>query len=74
MVAIILHSLFLRILSRLAASNPDGTVARRGPGWEELFDFEIKFGDYLEMKNKNVKAEDILKELNKPELDNRMKR
>lgn len=29
----------------------------------ELFDFEIKFGEYLKMKNKNVKTEDILKEL-----------
>lgn len=55
-------------------SNPDGTVARRDPGWEELFDFEIKFGEYLEMKNKNVKTEDILIELNNPELHNRMKR
>lgn len=62
------------LVSRLTASNPDGTVARRDPGWEELFDFEIKFEEYLEMKNKNVKTEDILKELNKPELHNRMKR
>lgn len=65
---------FGTLVSRLTASNPDGTVARRDPGWEELFDFEIKFGEYLEMKNKNVKTEDILKELNKPELHNRMKR
>ena len=65
---------FSVLVSRLTASNPDGTVARRDPGWEELFDFEIKFGEYLEMKNKNVKTEDILKELNKPELHNRMKR
>jgi len=50
-------------LSRLTASNPDGTVARRDPGWEELFDFEIKFGEYLELKNKNVETEDIIKEL-----------
>jgi len=61
------------LVRRLTASNPDGTVARRDPGWEELFDFEIKFGEYLEMKNKNAKTEDILKELNKPELHNRMK-
>ena len=65
---------FGALVSRLTASNPDGTVARRDPGWEELFDFEIKFGEYLEMKNKNVKIEDILKELDKPELHNRMKR
>ncbi|MBE5848328.1 MAG: hypothetical protein E7300_11715 [Lachnospiraceae bacterium] len=54
------------LVSRLTASNPDGTVARRDPGWEELFDFEIKFGEYLEMKNKNVKTEDIIKELEQP--------
>lgn len=60
--------------SRAKGSNPDGTVARRDPGWEELFDFEIKFGEYLEMKNKNVKTEDILKNLNTPELHNRMTR
>ena len=65
---------FGALVSRLTASNPDGTVARRDPGWEELFDFEIKFEEYLEMKKKNVKTGDILKELNKPELHNRMKR
>ena len=65
---------FGALVSRLTASNPDGTVARRDPGWEELFDFEIKFEEYLEMKKKNVKTEDIHKELNKPELHNRMKR
>lgn len=65
---------FGALVSRLTAFNPDGTVVRRDPGWEELFDFEIKFGEYLEMKNKNVKAADILKELNNPELHNRMKR
>ena len=65
---------FGALVSRLTASNPDGTVARRDPGWEELFDFEIKFEEYLEMKKKNVKTADILKELNKPELHNRMKR
>ena len=63
---------FGALVSRLTASNPDGTVARRDPGWEELFDFEIKFEEYLEMKKKNVKTGDILKELNKPDLDNRM--
>lgn len=41
---------FGALVSRLTASNPDGTVARRDPGWEDLFDFEIKFGEYLEMK------------------------
>lgn len=65
---------FGALVSRLTASNPDGTVTRRDPGWEELFDFEIKFEEYLEMKKKNVKTADILKELNKPELHNRMKR
>ena len=62
------------LVARLTAANPGGTVARRDPGWEELFDFEIKFEEYLEMKKKNVKTGDILKELNKPELHNRMKR
>lgn len=57
---------FGALVSRLTASNPDGTVARRDPGWEELFDFEIKFEEYLEMKNKNVKTEDIIKELEQP--------
>ena len=55
------------LVSRLTASNPDGTVARRDPGWEELFDFEIKFEEYLELKNKHVETEDILKELEQPE-------
>ena len=54
---------FGALVSRLTASNPDGTVARRDPGWEELFDFEIKFEEYLELKNKNVETEDIIKEL-----------
>ena len=58
---------FGALVSRLTASNPDGTVARRDPGWEELFDFEIKFEEYLELKNKNVETEDILKELEQPE-------
>ncbi len=57
---------FGSLVSRLTASNPDGTVARRDPGWEELFDFEIKFGEYLEMKNSNVKTEDIIRELEQP--------
>lgn len=57
---------FAALVNRSTASNPDGTVARRDPGWEELFDFEIKFGEYLEMKNKNVKTEDIIKELEQP--------
>ena len=54
---------FGALVSRLTASNPDGTVARRDPGWVELFDFEIKFEEYLELKNKNVETEDIIKEL-----------
>lgn len=60
---------FGALVNRLTASNPDGTVARRDPGREELFDFEIKFWEYLDMKNKNVKTEDIIKELehSKPE-------
>jgi len=58
---------FGALVSRLTASNPDGTVARRDSGWEELFDFEIKFEEYLELKNKNVETEDILKELEQPE-------
>ncbi len=57
---------FGALVSRLTASNPDGTVARRDPGWEELFDFEIKFEEYLELKNKNVETEVILKELEHP--------
>lgn len=57
---------FGAVVSRLTAPNPDGTVARRDLGWEELFDFEIKFEEYLEMKNKNVKTEDIIKELEQP--------
>lgn len=52
---------------RLTESNPDGTVARRDPGWKELLDFEIKFGEYLETKSKNVKTEDIIRELEQTE-------
>ena len=52
---------FGALVSRLTASNPDGTVARRDPGWEELFDFEIKFEEYLEMKNKNVRRKILSK-------------
>ena len=58
--------IFGAVISRLTVSNPGGTVARRDPEWEELFDFEIKFEEYLEMKNKNVKTEDIIKELEQP--------
>lgn len=47
--------------------NPDNTVARSEPGWNELFSFENKFEEYLEMKNKNVKTEVILRELEQPE-------
>lgn len=65
---------FGKLVSRLTALNPDGTVARRDPGWEELFAFEIKFEEYLKMKNKNVKTEEILEELNNPVLRNKMKR
>lgn len=52
-------------------SMPQG---RGNPGWEELFDFEFKYEEYLEMKSKNVKTEDILKVLNNPVLRNKMKR
>ncbi len=65
---------FGALVSRLTAFNHDGTVARRAPGWEELFDFEIKFEEYLEMKSKNVKMEDILKNTYNPVLYNGMKR
>ena len=65
---------FGALVSRLTASNPDGTVARRDPGWEELFDFEIKFEEYLELKNKNVETEDIIKELAQPAQVSRRKR
>ena len=65
---------FGALVSRLTASNPDGTVARRDPGWEELFDFEIKFEEYLELKNKNVETEDIIKELAQPTQVSRRKR
>lgn len=65
---------FGALVSRLTASNPDGTVARRDPGWEELFGFEIKFEEYLELKNKNVETEDILKELEQPTQVSRRKR
>ena len=41
---------FGALVSRLMAHNSDDTVARRDPEWEELFDFEIKFGEYLELK------------------------
>ncbi len=41
---------FGALVSRLMAHNSDGTVARRDPEWGELFDFEIKFGEYLELK------------------------
>lgn len=54
---------FGEMVSAMRSYNPDNTVARSDPGWNELFSFEIKFKEYLEMKNKNVKTEDILKEL-----------
>lgn len=57
---------FAAMVSKMTASNPDGTVARRDPGWDELFSFEIEFRDYLKMKRKNVKTEDILRELEQP--------
>lgn len=65
---------FGALVSRLTSSNPEGTVARRDPGWEELFVFEFKFEEYLELKSKNVKTEDMLKELYYPVLHNRIKR
>lgn len=58
---------FGKMVSSMRSYNPDNTVARSDPGWNELFSFEIKFKEYLEMKNKNVKTEDVLKELEQPE-------
>lgn len=65
---------FGTLVSRLTASNPDGTAARRDSGWEELFDFEIKFEEYLELKNKNMETEDILKELEHSERNHGLRR
>lgn len=65
---------FGALVSRLTASNPDGIVTRRDPGWEELFDFEIKFEEYLEMKSKNVKTEEIIMDLDQPKRINGWKR
>lgn len=58
---------FGKMVSAMRSYNPDNTVERSNPGWNELFSFEIKFKEYLEMKNKNVKTEDILRELEQPE-------
>ena len=58
---------FGEMVSAMRSYNPDNTVARSDPGWSELFSFEIKFKEYLEMKNANVKTEDILRELEQPE-------
>ncbi len=45
---------------------PDGTVRRWEPGYQEVSSFETKFTEYLDMKKKNVKTEDILRELEQP--------
>ena len=46
---------------------PDGTVSKWKPGYQEVSSFETKLREYVEMKKKNVKTEDILKELEQPE-------
>ena len=51
----------------MVVKNPDGTTARWEPGYEQVSSFYSRFEDYVEMKNKNVKTEDILKELEQPE-------
>lgn len=51
----------------MVVKNPDGTTARWEPGYEQVSSFYSRFEDYVEMKNKNVKTEDILRELEQPE-------
>ncbi len=51
----------------MVVNNPDGTTARWEPGFEQVSSFYSRFKDYVEMKNKNVKTEDILRELEQPE-------
>ena len=46
---------------------PDGTVSKWKTGYQEVSSFETKLREYVEMKKKNVKTEDILKELEQPE-------
>ncbi len=58
---------FGKMVSAMRSYNPDNTVARSDPGWNELFSFEIKFKEYLDMKKKNVNTEEILRELEQPE-------
>lgn len=51
----------------MVVKNPDGTTARWEPGYEQVSSFYSRFEDYVNMKNKNVKTEDILRELERPE-------
>lgn len=51
----------------MVVNNPDGTTARWEPGFEQVSSFYSHFKDYVEMKNKNVKTEDILRKLEQPE-------
>jgi len=51
----------------MVVKNPDGTTAHWEPGYEQVSSFYSRFEDYVEMKNKNMKTEDILKELEQPE-------
>ena len=50
----------------MVIKNPDGTTARWKPGFKEVSDFYMRYKEYTEMKNKNVKTEDILKRLESP--------
>lgn len=52
---------------KMIVFGPDGTVSKWEPGYQEVSSFETKFKEYLDMKNRNVKTEDILKELEQPE-------
>lgn len=56
-------TVFGEMVSAMCSYNPDNTVARSDLGWNELFSFEIKFKEYLDIKKKNVNTEEILKEL-----------
>ncbi len=62
-----LRSLLREEVHKMIVLAPDGTVDKWEPGYQEVSSFETKFKEYLEMKNRNVKTEDILKELEQPE-------
>ena len=51
------------LVYKMVINNPDGTVARWEPGYEKVLSFYMAFEEYVEMKNKNVKTEDIIKDL-----------